>query len=468
MYNIESISLNSIDINLLYKVPLEVCQKYKILPLGRFNGSIYVAMEEIKDEYISYLEQNLSSSIVPIKVDGKNINKLILEGFGVKIHENNKDIEENIINEAVDRKASDIHFEPFEKDVHIRFRLNGSLILCYKLKKEEYSNIISRIKVKSNMDIAEKFKAQDGKMVHMYNQGAMDLRVSSLPTYYGEKIVIRIMYINNKDYELESLSFSGKDLEIINKIISISSGMILINGPTGSGKSTTLYSILKKESKKELNVMTIEDPVEVLIEGINQVNVSNNVNEDITFHSGLRSILRQDPDIIMVGEIRDEETAKIAVRASITGHKVYSTIHTKSSYEVFRRLKEMKVEEYLIIDSIIAVISQRLIKKVCSNCKEEEVISEDLKIKYRLKNMKYFKGKGCNHCNYTGYNGRVLVYDLLLMDEEKRILIRKYLTGDYSIPKSSSYIDKCLEYLENGIIDLKSFRVFVDGESYDY
>lgn len=462
MDSIESISLNSIDINLLYKVPLEICLKYKILPLGKINGKIYVAMEEIKGEYINYLEQNLSSSIIPIKIDKDKINKLIIAGFAVNIHNKNYDIEENIINEAISKRASDIHFEPFEKEVYVRFRLNGSLILIYKIKKDEYVNIVSRIKVKSNMDISDKLKAQDGKMMYTNKERTLDLRISSLPTYHGEKVVIRIMYSNSEEYKLESLSFSKEDLNIINKIISINNGMVLINGPTGSGKSTTLYSILKKESAKEMNVMTIEDPVEVLIKGINQVNVSK--SGDMTFHSGLRSILRQDPDIVMIGEIRDEETAKIAIRASITGHKVYSTIHTKNSYEVFRRLKEMKVEEYLIVDSIIAVISQRLIKRLCNKCSEKINVNEDMKKKYNLKRNDYYKRKGCDYCNNTGYSGRVLVYDLLVMDNEKKDIVRKYLSGMYSTPTSTGYRNKCIEYLEEGIIDLESFRLFMDGE----
>lgn len=467
MKNIESISLNLIDITLLNKVPFEICQKYKILPLGRFKGKIYVGMEEIKKEYIRYLEQNLSEAIVPVKIDKENITKLIYDGFGVKIHDRNKYIEENIISDAIDKNASDVHFEPFEKEVNIRFRLNGSLILCYKITREEYEAVVSRIKVKGNMDIADKLKAQDGKMVYNYNENFLDLRISSLPTYYGEKIVIRIMYNNEDDKNLESLSFDKRDLEYINKLISMNSGMILINGPTGSGKSTTLYSILKKENSKDLNIMTIEDPVEVLINGINQVNVSRNESGDITFHSGLRSILRQDPDIIMVGEIRDEETAKIAVRAAITGHKVYSTIHTKSSYEVFKRLKEMKVEEYLIVDSIIGVISQRLIKRLCDKCKKEFYVEEDLIKKYKLKNSRYFKKNGCKYCNNTGYSGRVLVYDLLLMNSENREKIRKYLSGSYDFSSDSGHLNKCLEHLEQGVIDFDGFREFVDGDIYE-
>lgn len=459
------ISLNSIDINILHKVPIDICKKYKLLPIGKYQGKIYVAMEEIKGEYIRYLEQNLSSSVVPIKVDEENISKLIKDSFGVSIHNGTKDTEDNILDEGIEQNASDIHFEPFENDVHVRYRLNGSLNLKYKIRKQEYAGLMSRIKIKSNMDIAVRFKAQDGKMIYDYKGETYDLRTASIPTYYGEKVVIRIMYNNREHKDLESLSFSKEDLKTLDKIIALNRGMILVNGATGSGKSTTLYSILKRESLKDLNVMTIEDPVEVLIKGINQVNVSKGEKGDVTFHSGLRNILRQDPDIIMIGEIRDEETAKIAIRASITGHKVYSTIHTRDVYEVFRRLKEMGVEEYLIIDSIIAVISQKLIKKLCPNCREEIIISEEEGREYNLEERRFYRKKGCRYCNYTGYSGRVLIYDLLLMNEEKKKMVRKYLSGEMDSIENKEYIKKALKYLKDGIIDFESFCSFVDGEN---
>ncbi|WP_238882814.1 GspE/PulE family protein [Clostridium sp. YIM B02551] len=458
------LSLDNIDIGLLKEVPLDICEKYNIIPIGRYNGKVYVAMSSVSAEMIKYLEQNFSTAIVPIKSTEKSIKKLIKDGFGVRIYKKDIDTEGNIINDAISKKASDIHFEPFEKEVLIKYRLNGSLILAFKIDKDKYLNIVTRIKIKSNMDFSDKLRPQDGKMLHnMKNGELLDLRVSTLPTYYGEKIVIRVLYNNWDKYNLESLNFSKDDLSLLKRALAVRNGMIVVNGPTGSGKSTTLYSILNEEKGKDVNITTIEDPVEMLINGINQVGV--NIKAGITFSTGLRSILRQDPDIIMIGEIRDEETARIAVRAAITGHKVYTTIHTKSPYEVFSRLKEMGIEEYLLMDSLILVISQRLVKKNCSKCNSLHKISDEIRNKNKISMEVYYKGTGCEECNYTGTQGRMLIYDMLFIKDIEKANIKEYLRGEVGSRFSSSFFTRLKNLLEEGVISLDTYMNFLEGEN---
>lgn len=462
----DNLSLEDIDVDLLKKIPLEICRKYKVIPIEKINGKIYVAMYESSHEIIKYLQQNFSAGIIPVKKSEKTISKLIDAGFRVNISGKDYDIEDNIISDAIDKNASDIHFEPFEKEILIKYRLNGSLILMFKLDIIQYSNIVTRIKIKGNMDFSDKLRPQDGKIAYkMENNQKLDLRVSSLPTYFGEKIVIRILYVKWEKYNLKNLNFFHEDLEVLKRILSLKNGMVVINGPTGAGKSTTLYSFLNEERKKEVNITTIEDPVEILIKGINQVNV--NVKAGVTFSKGLRSILRQDPDIIMIGEIRDEETAKIAIRAAITGHKVYTTIHTKSPYEVFSRLKEMGIEEYLLVDSLIAVISQRLIKKNCSRCLKIEKIDEPVKNSKRLNLTYHYKGCGCEHCNYTGIEGRLLIYDILIIKGQEKNNIRSYLKGEANTRFTDKFFSRLSYYLKKGEISLETYLTFIEGENID-
>lgn len=336
----------------------------------------------------------------------------------------------------------------------MRYRINGNLILVHKIDASEYVTLASKIKLKANMDITEKRRPQDGKIVVEYNEAKYDLRVSSIPLVYGEKIVIRILYCDNFDYSIEDLGFSEDQIKLIRKIISLNNGLILVNGPTGSGKSTTLYTILKEIDSKFLNVTTLEDPVEIFMPNINQMSLNNKL--DINFSNGLKSILRQDPDVIMIGEIRDEETANMAVRASITGHKVYSTIHCKSAREVYIRLENMGIKPYLLSDALAGIISQRLIKTLCDECKEidyENSLNEGI----------IYKKCGCKACNYSGYAGRQIVSAVYFLKEENNKRIEElHEDNNYLSNKNMKYdLEKLLF---QGKISNSDYLEFIDGE----
>lgn len=312
-----------------------------------------------------------------------------------------------IIQKAIDERASDIHIEPFENDINIRFRIDGVICNYIKIPKDVYSFICTRIKIMADINIAEKRIPQDGKIGFTKGEEKYDIRVSTLPTIYGEKIVLRILYKNRGILNLEDLGFLKEDALKISKMVRYTSGLILAIGPTGAGKSSTLYALLDNLDKEQKNIVSIEDPVEYAIEGVNQVNVNNKIG--LNFATGLKSVLRQDPDVIMVGEIRDEETAKIAVKAAITGHLVLSTLHTNSAQEAVFRLESMGVQSYFIKDALIGVISQRLVRKLCTNCK---------KVYAKKNNAQVYYTNGCFKCNYTGYFGRTVVYEISSMRDK--------------------------------------------------
>lgn len=331
----------------------------------------------------------------------------------------------SIIEQAVRERASDIHIEPYADDIRVRFRIDGDLREIMTLAKTSLSGIITRIKIIGKMNIAEKRIPQDGRVETKIGGREIDMRISTLPTVYGEKIVIRLLDRSSFVFTKEGLGFSSSDLEVFNKILNQPYGMILVTGPTGSGKTTTLYAVLQELNQIEKNIITIEDPVEYKLNGINQVQV--NAKAGLTFASGLRSVLRQDPDIVMVGEIRDSETAEIAVRAAITGHLVLSTLHTNDSPSTIARLIDMGIEPYLVSSAVIGVVSQRLIKLICPKCKksykagylEKKVLGIDEKEKLILD-----KAVGCSSCN-NGYKGRRAVHELMPVNETIRQLIDK-------------------------------------------
>ncbi|MCX7885180.1 MAG: GspE/PulE family protein [Caloramator sp.] len=330
-------------------------------------------------------------------------------------------IVDDIIKDAVKNDASDIHIEPFEKYVKIRFRIDGHLYEYKRLAFEIYDQLILRIKVIANIDIAEKRLPKDGRIIQKIDDSEYDLRVSTLPNIYGEKIVIRILNRNSICIEKGKLGLKENDIKTINRILNSSNGMLFVTGPTGSGKTTTLYTLIKELNIDDKNIVTVEDPVEYLIDGINQVNI--NTKSGLTFTCVLRAILRQDPDVIMIGEIRDLETAEIAVRAAITGHLVLSTLHTSDCVSSIIRLMDMGIEPYLIAASISGIISQRLVRRICPYCKEEyEANAFEKSIIGMKKDEKVilYKGKGCSNCNYTGYKDRTGVFEVLEITKEIR------------------------------------------------
>lgn len=323
----------------------------------------------------------------------------------------------SLINQALKLDASDIHIEPFENKIRVRFRIDGDLHEILSVSIKSLSPIVTRVKVMADLNIAEKRLPQDGRIEIKAENNTIDMRISVIPSAYGEKIVMRILNRANFLKSKFELGFTQENLTLFDKIINAPNGIILIAGPTGSGKSTTLYSYLNELNKINKNIITVEDPVEYKIEGINQVQVNSKIG--LSFANGLRSILRQDPDIIMIGEIRDEETAEIAIRAAITGHLVLSTIHTNDAPSTVIRLMDMGIKPYLIAAALRGVIAQRLVKKICSNCKVQYEAGSYEKELLELSNDKalfLYKGVGCPKCLNTGYKGRISIHEIMNVD----------------------------------------------------
>lgn len=337
-----------------------------------------------------------------------------------------------VISQAVRSKASDIHIEPFERNVRIRYRVDGDLREVMTPEKSTHSAIVTRVKIMGKMNISEKRLPQDGRVETNIEGLPIDMRISILPTVYGEKVVIRLLDRSALVMRKEDLGFTHHNLKRLETIMKVPEGIILVAGPTGSGKTTTLYSILKELNRVDKNIITVEDPVEYRLDGINQVQVNNKAG--LTFASGLKSILRQqDPDIIMVGEIRDVETAEIAVRAAITGHVVLSTIHTNDTVSTISRLEDMGIPNYILASAIVGIVAQRLVKKNCQKCKQpHEANIEDLKILGLSEHEEIilYKGAGCNACNNTGYLGRTAIHEVLIMDKKVKNMISSHQSID--------------------------------------
>ena len=330
----------------------------------------------------------------------------------------------SLIEQAIRQRASDIHIEALEEKVRVRYRIDGALY-----EKMVYDNsllpaIATRIKIMGGMDISEKRKPQDGRMTVTVDRQEYDIRISSIPTVHGEKIVMRLSSKLSLTREKKQLGLSEEELAHFDHMMSSPYGIIFVTGPTGSGKSTTLYTALSELNKEAVNIVTVEDPVEADIDGINQIQVNPKV--DLTFASSLRSILRQDPDIIMIGEIRDQETASIAVQASITGHLVVSTMHTNNAVGTLNRIADMGIERYLVADSMIGVIAQRLVRKLCPHCRKKRLATVEEKRLLRVApeaETEVYEPVGCNFCNHTGYFGRIGVFEIMEVNEEIRTLI---------------------------------------------
>ncbi|WP_457639351.1 GspE/PulE family protein [Persephonella sp.] len=372
------------------------------------------------EEYIANLENRLQHKKEP--EEGTLLENL-LEGSGSPVIQTLN----SILLKAVRTGVSDIHFEPFSDRVSVRYRLDGVLHEINTLPKNAYPQVVSRIKVISKLNVAEKRLPQDGRIRVKAGNKEIDMRVSTLPTVFGERVVIRLLDRTGSVLTLEELGFYPDDMEKYKRIIKKPHGIVLITGPTGSGKSTTLYATLLELKTPRKNIITIEDPVEYQIDGISQIQVNPKI--DLTFANGLRSILRQDPDIIMVGEIRDFETAEIAVHASMTGHLVLSTLHTNDAPSAVARLVDMGVEPFLIAASLEGVVAQRLVRKICENCKTQRKATqwekEQIK-RYTGKDVDLIHyGKGCEECLNTGFKGRIAIYEIMEIDEELRSSISK-------------------------------------------
>jgi type IV pilus assembly protein PilB len=484
IYETEYIDLSNyvIDPEVISLIPEKVALRYKLIPLSINDNELVVAMANPLDVYaIDFVREHTKIKRIKTMLATEDdiisaINsyyelgeyKDIIEKFGTEIvfkEEEDEDLQKleaiskgapiiqlvnMLIVQGVKDRASDIHIEPNERGLLIRFRIDGMLhdnrILPHKIK----AAIISRVKILAKMDIAERRLPQDGRFQVKFGIREVDLRVSTIPTVFGEKVVLRILDKSKGLIELKNLGFLAEQLDQFKSIILKSCGIILLTGPTGSGKTTTLYAALNKVNSNEKNIITVEDPVEYKLNRVNQIQILPKI--DLTFANALRSILRQDPDVIMVGEIRDSETAQIAVQAALTGHLVFSTLHTNDAASALTRLLDMGIEPFLISSSVIGVIAQRLVRVICEKCKEEYVPSEDvlygLKIKDRLNNdskIKLYRGKGCSFCKNTGYYGRISIYELIVLDEEIKSLI---------VTKASSNVINNLA-IKNGMKTLK-------------
>jgi type IV pilus assembly protein PilB len=448
--DLNSININFSDFKLLTK---DIMKKYCVIPVDMDEEYAYVAMGNPEDkEAIQKISFLMEKRICIIPASGEQVYSLIsamedinntdlVLGQLKRLEERKGKLEEipssidisfesspvvkisnSIIEQAINKRASDVHMEPFEENAIIRYRIDGVLHENYTMPKSLYFSICTRMKIEANMDIAEKRIPQDGKIQFRHKNLNYDLRVSTLPTLYGEKLAVRILYREEKLMSLNSLGFDNSGIKNILNCLNSGHGMILATGPTGSGKTTTLYSMINEIDNKHKNIVSIEDPSEIFLKGVNQVNVNNKAG--LTFASGLRSILRQDPDVVMVGEIRDAETAQIAVRAAITGHLVLSTLHTNDSASSITRLIDMGVPSYLLADSLIACIAQRLVRKICSFCKSEYKPSEDERFRLEIEPDAFiYQGKGCVFCNNTGYRYRTVVYEMLEINTEIKHLI---------------------------------------------
>lgn len=449
------VDLNTFVINpeVISLVPEHIARRYDLIPVDKKGDLLIVAMADplniyAIDDLKLYTKYDIQPVISTRESIIKNIDKFyrqrttekvikeFVESYDEDDAEDYEDQEQlevanapivrlinSTIQQAVDMKASDIHIEPYMDYIRVRFRIDGDLQDIMNLSKNILSALVTRIKIIGKMNIAEKRVPQDGRVEFNLNNKEIDIRISTIPTIHGEKIVLRLLDREHFLLTKDQLGFTQKNLERFDKLLKQPYGMILITGPTGSGKTTTLYAILNELNRVEKNIITIEDPVEYKMEGINQIQI--NPKAGLTFASGIRSILRQDPDIIMVGEIRDAETAHIAVRAAITGHLVLSTLHTNDSPSSVMRLVDMGVEPYLVASAVIGVVSQRLVKKLCNNCKEayEASYAEKLLLgKNYDEKVILYRPKGCNRCN-NGYLGRRAVHEIMLINEDMRRLI---------------------------------------------
>ena len=437
-----------------------IMRKYTLVPLRHDNnnaGALQVAMADPMN-ILAMDDINIITGmqVVPILANAQDINAFLDKAFGqqqaqniVELYkreqgDNNKEAEKennarreeienapivvlinNIIEQAVRQRASDIHIEPMEKTVRVRYRIDGNLKEIMKYDNALLGAITTRLKIMSGMDISEKRKPQDGRITTTVDRREYDIRVSNLPTVYGEKVVMRIASKEGFNVDISKLGLTERDRKVFQDILRNPHGIILVTGPTGSGKSTTLYTALSELNTEDVNIITVEDPVEANIDGINQVQVNTKAN--LTLASALRSILRQDPDIIMIGEIRDSETAEIAVRASITGHLVVSTLHTNSTASSVARLEDMGVESYLIADSMVGIIAQRLVRRLCECKKPKEATVEEKQLLGvdTDKSCTIYEPCGCKLCNNTGYYGRMGIYEIMKISPAIKRLISK-------------------------------------------
>lgn len=413
---------------ILQLLSAEQAYHYNLVPFAIDDSTLSCySKNEVSESLLNELRIIFNVRDVSVKIiEESQLQKLLSKSYRVSKTSDDKkmlhytsDFLEQIILTAKSIGSSDIHFEPYEMECRVRYRLDGKLLEQYSISNEEYPIIANKIKIMAGLDIAERRLPQDGRITVQNMNNEFDIRVSSLPTLYGEKIVLRLLNKDAGDINLEVLGFSDDELNLFKEHIKEPQGLILISGPTGSGKTTTLYAALKLLNQPKYNILTIEDPIEYTLTGINQVQLKESIGLD--FASALRSFLRQDPDIIMVGEIRDVETANMAIRASLTGHLVLSTIHTNSAWATVSRLIDMGIPSFLIASTLNMSVAQRLVRKLCDSCKVKQnvdLIKLPSHYKAPKEMLELYKPEGCDHCHYTGYKGRIAIYEIIPVSKE--------------------------------------------------
>jgi len=453
-----------IDFDIVKIIPIDIARHYQIIPVSKMGDTITLAMADPLNIFaIDHVQELTGFKINPIISSVQDVNqtielsypdttKGIIDGLVKEMavssielvkedKENSPSVQEldrisheapvikvtnMILEESIKKKSSDVLIEPFDKKLRIRFRIDGVLAEQKAVPKAMHASIVSRIKVMSELDIAEHRLPQDGRFKVNCLGREVDFRVSILPSSYGEKVALRILDKSQANLDIKKLGFSEYALKTLDKVSLLPHGMILVCGPTGSGKTTTLYAVLKSVDSPDKNIVTVEDPVEFQLEGINQVTAKPEIG--LTFAAALRSILRQDPNIIMIGEIRDYETVDIAIKSALTGHLVLSTLHTTTAAGAVVRLVNMGVEPYLINSSLVCVMAQRLVRKICPHCQEAYIlkkeVAENLKLDAaKIDKLQFYRGKGCQHCFNTGYSGRTVIAEVLQLSSKIRELI---------------------------------------------
>ena len=452
----------------LHLVNKEQAWHYRVLPKAKSEKSLVLFCDENAQlgNLQAELEIVLGQAITLDPISAIDISRLLSKYYlkenasasPAQLHYkyDEDDFLVTLISEAKNLKSSDIHIESYENKCRVRIRIDGLMVERYLLEREKYPSLINKIKILSNLDIAEKRLPQDGRINFKHEEKQFDIRVSVLPTLHGEKVVLRLLNNDATEIDLNNLGFSKFDLENYLQGVRRPNGIILLSGPTGSGKTTTLYATLKLLNKETRNILTIEDPVEYTLEGINQVQLKEAIG--LSFAAALRTFLRQDPDVIMVGEIRDTETANMAIRAALTGHLVLSTIHTNSAWGTVSRLIDMGIPSFLVANTLNTTAAQRLIRLLCPHCKERQAFDAGLYPRHfkPYKNTdKHFIPVGCEKCHYTGYHGRKAVYEVIPIDQELAIEIKN----------GNMYIDEMLRARGIKTMAENAFSMFVAGDT---
>lgn len=454
----------TLPVSLKQRIGSKEAFHYRIVPSQASNGTLTLLTDK---EDLSSLQSELNIVLdFPFELESatkEEINNYLSTNYresvgGKALSLGDSDFLQRLLETAQEFGSSDIHIEPYETFARIRFRLDGYLKTQYEVPLTKYPELINQIKIKADLDISQKRLSQDGRISVDGHGQKYDLRVSTMPTLNGEKVVLRILKRNTETVDLKELGFSKDELDTYLEAIKDPNGIILISGPTGSGKTTTLYGTLKKLNEERSNIVTIEDPIEYTLEGINQVQLKEDIGFD--FPKALRTFLRQDPDIIMVGEIRDEKTANMAIKAALTGHLVFSTVHTNSAWATISRLIDMGVPAYLLASTLTLSVAQRLVRKLCPDCKEQhEPEIKDVPKEFDLKQISIsWKAVGCNQCYFTGYKGRTAVYEVLPIDSELEFAIRdnRLQIDDYLADKGIRTLkDNSIRLVNEGVTSLE-------------